>query len=353
MPFQTSAAARRFPWEPRRANGVWIGVSSDRRAEREVPEPRPAAPVTDPEPLRTGAPPLAWLARQPVERRASVLRSLSRTAGNQAVARAMLAREQADGAGGAAPSTGGGGGTSGAQLDVATASAEEKLAALPTAVAAGDSAYVAALWRSFGDYREPARANEALFVRSANQAPSLWDAFTDEQDAFKRAVEDKALVHLSANRDYVAGEMTRLGIAEGPDPKRTPEQAAAMKETQKLAKQAEEALRLKQELLAVPVMIAHGTNGDEYLTRLVTFDPADPVTRGPMDDPGDKTWDQVNTQWTNNERLLGNIQASSPGVFAVINQGSPDLAGAARAAGDLGAADPKSAAPISRPRSAA
>ena len=61
---------------------------SFRREERSTKPERPvaSAPLVSPKP--------AWLANRPVAQRASVLHALSRTAGNLAVARAVLAPEQ-------------------------------------------------------------------------------------------------------------------------------------------------------------------------------------------------------------------------------------------------------------------
>ena len=67
---------------------------------------------------------------------------------------------------------------------------------------------------------------------------------------------------------------------------------------------------------------------------------------GPGDQPGDKTWDEVNVQWQKAEDTLAGIEATSPGVFAMVSQGldHDGLGGAATATGDLATADPKSAA---------
>ncbi len=305
----------------------------ERRRHEEVQReeaPR-SAPVTAP--ART---PLAGLARRPVERRATLLHALSRTAGNHAVARAVAA----DGAGGAAPrSAGGGGGPADPQIDIASASPEEKWQEIPKAVARGDAGAVGALWESFGDVRAAATGRESLFVESANLATYLWDHFTDEQDAFKHAVEGLALEHVSANRDYVTREMARLGIDEGPAAKASPEQAEALKETQRLAGIAGELLQHKQKLLAIPVARVF-VPGDAPMWMPVTFNPALPQAPGPDDEPGDKTWAEVMAEWKEAEKQLARIQASSPGVFATIDGGGDG----ATAAGDLATADPASAA---------
>ncbi len=285
----------------------------------------PEAPRTAPEPAAAPLP-LAWLARRPAAQRASVLHALSRTAGNQAVARAV-----------APPSTGGGGGETEAHVDAASATPEERLQEIPKALASGETAYLVALWDGFGSVPDAAREREALFLQSAAAAPSLWDRFTAEQDAFKRAVEATALEHLSANRDYVAAEMARLSVAGGPVAEPGHEQA--LERTQALAKRAESALQVKQRLLAITVGLVP-VNEDVYTMIPVPFDPKHP-TPSVLQEPGDKTWDEVNAQYEDNERLLGNIQASSPGVFALI-QG--DVAHAATAASDLAHADPNSAA---------
>jgi hypothetical protein len=140
----------------------------------------------------------------------------------------------------------------------------------------------------------------------------------------------------------VSAEMQRLGVVDGPASKRTPEQAAALKETQGLAEKVQAALLYKQQLLGITVMTRRSFNGDEEVVKPLTFDPAAPVTLGQFDDPGDKTWEDVNRIYKVNEQLLANLQATSPGVFATI--AGKDLGRATTAAGDLATADPASAA---------
>ena len=308
-------------------------------------QPAPAAPAVE-------VAPLGGLAERGVDARAGVLRSLSRSVGNHVVSRAVLAREGETGAGGAtaAPPSMGAGGGERDRIEIATASAAEKLAEIPKAIRAYDPGYLVDLWTSLG-VKETAQANEALFVQSAAIAPVLYDDFEDVADSFKQAVEGRALEHLGANRDYVAAEMSRLGVAGGPPSTLSKDQGAAIAETQAMAANAAEALKAKQRLLAVPVAIVYEDGGNDRGSgsnpmKPVTFDPKLPVQLGPGDQPGDKTWDEVDLQWQKAEDTLAGIQAMSPGVFAMVSQGldHDGLGGAATATGDLATADPKAAA---------
>ena len=265
-------------------------------------------------------------AAAPPHVRGAMLARLQQGAGNQAVSRAVLARQ---GEGGAPPSNAPHGGQhgSGSTLDVGTLEDHEKIDALPASIAAGEAITVSGLWTSHSGWPGVARKHETLFESSIELCPDLLDSFTDEQEAFKSAVEGTARNHLEENKQYVTEEMAKLGIDTGMtfDSTGTPEdQAKRVGEVKALAVEAQRALRAKQDLQGIKVGI-NGSEVDQGASNAppafstVTFNP-DVKPQQPGDaEEGFRTWDEVSTQWNELEATIAHLEATSPALFAVIN----------------------------------
>jgi len=290
---------------------------------------------------------LSLLAAEPPPVRAAHMGQLQRSAGNRAVARAVLARAGEGGAGPGSATPHGGQHGAGPTLDPLTLTDPEKIEALPGAIAGGEKDTVYGLWTSHGGWPGIARSHEELFLQSAKLSPDLLDAFTDERESFKRSVEGRAKNHLSANKQYVMEEMAKLGIeVEASFDAGTPEdQARRVGEVKALAVEAQRALRAKQDLLGIKVgyngsQVDQGASGAPAAYQVVSFDPDNKPQQPGEADQGFRTWEEVNAQWTDLEGTIVNMESTSPALFAIINQDTLETDSAkAEEAGALAADD--------------
>ena len=286
---------------------------------------------------------------------AQIARSLADAVRDRAPAGGAILARQGHGEGGAPPSNAPHGGQSGSgpTLDVGTLEDSEKIDALPASIEAGEAITVSGLWTSHSAWPGVAHSNESLFLQSLDLCPELLDAFTDEQESFKRSVEGRAKTHLAENKQYVSEEMAKLGIEadasfEGAG---TPEeQAERVGEVKALAVEAQRALRAKQDLLGINVglggsEVAEGASGAPGSFSLVTFNPdAKPQMPGDASEGVQATWEEVSAQWNELEATIAHMESTSPALFAVLNQDSlGDDSAKAEEAGALASADDETA----------
>jgi hypothetical protein len=287
----------------------------------------------------------AVLARRPVEQRAAELEALSATAGNAVVARSIL---------GSAWSR-----VREFDLEISIhlpdASDAEKYAEIKRKM--GYNEAVEYLWESFGDPAAAARANPGLFMESVKHDKSLvdMDAFDPVREEFKAAVEARVISNLNSNRNYVAEQMTKLGVGPGQQGKeKTADQDAALRNTQLLAEkvsvwQAGMARARKIKVGTRSVMKSGGSRSDmaHEVDKPVTFDPESPPERaGPPQgesSAGYRNWEHVKKDYDTLENGIKRVFAESPAVFATVQQKTGWFDDAGAAAGKLAGASPEEA----------
>ncbi|MDA0180010.1 hypothetical protein OJ997_06865 [Solirubrobacter phytolaccae] len=313
-------------------------VDSVAQSDPVAPAETAAMPVV---PLPGRAVPLA---RMGVDQRAAAVRALSAGAGNASVAR-MLSRSILSDLKEF---------KHGIEIDLPTASTEEKLAEIERLLGSQGGAFGATVvWESMPDLLTVAKANAALFMRSAKRDPSLLEneAFDSVRERFKAAVEGRVLGNLQANRDYVTAQMEAVGVTAGTEPESaetTAEQDLAVRKAQLLAEQvaAWQAGMANAKLIKVGRNTEHRSGGwrrdfasDVEVPAL--FDPdKPPQIRGPREGSGEsgyQDYDAVKGHYDTLDKAVKKVLADSPAVYAIVTHGE---AGAAK---DLAKQDTKQA----------
>ena len=290
-------------------------------AAAELPSPEVAPAFGGPVSAAGGA----WLngAAQlgPTGRAATVAR-LQRAAGNRAVSRAILARVEDMDLGAkedyrVAEEIK----RLGITIDPEKATDEEKLAEIRRL---GPGAGASRVWGWFGGRLETtAFANRELFEACLKADPDLikLPGFGQIRAKFRAAVEGKVIGNLQTNRQFVADEMTKLGItADGAPP--TAEQDAHLRETQLLAEQVQKAQEGMAKAFGIKVGYAWeevpGPGNSSKFEKSPHYFDLVWKPHMPGDGPDFADYDQVKKHYDTLNFGVKSILANSPGVYAIV-----------------------------------
>jgi hypothetical protein len=315
-----------------------------------------------------GAPPdgqdyLRRLAARPPGERAQVLRALSAGGGNRSVsalvAGAPQGRTLARGVIGSAVSS-----VMefeyGIDIHLPDASDAEKLDWIRGH--RNNVAGVRYVWESFGDPMAIARANDALFLECAKTDKELFDldGFDELREEFEKAVNERVTSNLNSNRNYVADQMSQLGIKGEDETQVASGQHDAdadekLRKTQLLAEKVSQWQQGMERARHIKVghrwrMKSGGARADfaHEVQEPVLFDPTTPPPGNePPKNADDKdsyrSWSDIKREYDTLERGVKRVFAESPAVFATVQQGSGWFDPAGKAAGDLAKASPEEA----------
>jgi hypothetical protein len=290
---------------------------------------------------------LALMARRAPEARAAAFGAMSRGHGNASVARMVMRSALSDAWSSVREFD------LGISIHLPDASTEEKLAEIRRKM--GYSEAVAYIWDSIPDRVAVARANLPLFLDCVKNDPNLIgnDAFDPIRRDFKDAVEFKVSANLNANRDYVFGQMRKLGVGPGEEgAKKTADQDAALRNTQLLAEKVSEWQagmdRARHIKVGYKTVSHNAGRGETYETQQdQTFDPENaPEHAGApkgKDASGYQSWKDVKANWDVLDHGIKKVFAESPAVFAVVQQKTGWFDDAGAAAGKLAGASPEEA----------
>src|SRR5215210_882224 len=214
------------------------------------------------------------------------------------------------------------------------------------------------VWESFPNPYATARANEALFLECAKQDKSLFelDGFDELRDEFKAAVDDKVTANLNSNRNFVAAQMTELGIsADGKAPAQSADADEKLRKTQLLAEKVSAWQQGMDRAKHIKVghrmrMKSGGARSDfaHEVEEPALFDPTTPPPSAEPPKTADdkdsyRPWADIKKEYDTLERGVKRVFAESPAVFAAVQQGSGWFDPAGKAAGDLAKASPEEA----------